>query len=393
MTKVDLVYFNAGGGHRAAALALQAACLQQQRPWNVELVDLFDVLDPTGQFMRLTGVAPEAYYNMRLAKGWTLGLRQELKVLQGMIRLAHARLVARLRQHWLQSEPDLVLSVVPNFNRALCESLRSALPGVPYVTVMTDLADYPPHFWVEPDPHQHVICGTERAVEQARALGCEAGRVLQMSGMVIRPDLYRAIDFDRRAALVEMGLDPDRPTALVSFGGHGSLQMLLIEEQLQDLQLILLCGHNEPLAKRLRHARRNQRSGQSPRVVVGFTRDVGRYLRLCDFMIGKPGPGSISEALHCGLPVVTVRNAYTMPQERYNTEWLIAEGYGVVGKSMRDIRPTVLQLLDRLDEFKVRVAGYRNAAVFEVPGFVERLLADAARVRPESRTAPRSTSC
>src|SRR5258706_10628947 len=115
---VDLVYFNAGGGHRSAALALQEAIREQGRPWNVRLVNLLEVLDPSDKFRRFTGMAPEDYYNKRLARGWTLGLAQELKVLQGMIRLGHASLVRALQQHWLETEPDLVVSLVPNFNRS-----------------------------------------------------------------------------------------------------------------------------------------------------------------------------------------------------------------------------------------------------------------------------------
>ena len=57
-------------------------------------------------------------------------------------------------------------------------------------------------------------------------------------------------------------------------------------------------------------------------MVVGYTTDVAHYLRLADFFIGKPGPGSLSEALHCGLPVIVTRNAWTMPEERYNTDWV-----------------------------------------------------------------------
>ena len=41
-------------------------------------------------------------------------------------------------------------------------------------------------------------------------------------------------------------------------------------------------------------------------------------MQLADFFIGKPGPGSISEAVQQGLPVIVVDNAWTMPQERYN---------------------------------------------------------------------------
>jgi 1,2-diacylglycerol 3-beta-galactosyltransferase len=33
------------------------------------------------------------------------------------------------------------VSVVPNFNRAMGQSLRQALPGVPLVTILTDFAE------------------------------------------------------------------------------------------------------------------------------------------------------------------------------------------------------------------------------------------------------------
>lgn len=78
MPTIDLIYFNAGGGHRAAAQALRAVIAQQRRPWTVRCVNLVDMLDPLARFRRLTGVAPEDFYNKRLAKGWTLGLTQEL---------------------------------------------------------------------------------------------------------------------------------------------------------------------------------------------------------------------------------------------------------------------------------------------------------------------------
>ena len=100
---IELIYFNAGGGHRAAAMALQAAIAQQRRPWTVRLVNLTEVLDRRGQFRRLMGFDPEDLYNKRLQKGWTLGLAQELKLLQGAIRWAHAPMLRLLQRHWAQA--------------------------------------------------------------------------------------------------------------------------------------------------------------------------------------------------------------------------------------------------------------------------------------------------
>ena len=126
---VDLVYFDAGGGHRASAIALKAAIARAGLPWTVRLVNLREVLDPAQRFRRMTGMEPEDYYNKRIARGWTVGLAQELKLLQAMIRWWHGPTVRLLQQHWLATEPDLVVSMIPNFNRGLRESLASALPG------------------------------------------------------------------------------------------------------------------------------------------------------------------------------------------------------------------------------------------------------------------------
>ena len=135
--------------------------------------------------------------------------------------------------------------------------------------------------------------------------------------MIIRPDFYAPVTLDRRAELAKHGLDPDRPTGLVMFGGHGSRAMAGIARRLDDIQLILICGHNEVLAERLRLM-----PASAPRLVLGFTSEIRYFMQLADFFIGKPGPGSISEAVQQGLPVVVVRNPWTMPQERYNTEWV-----------------------------------------------------------------------
>ena len=370
---IDLIYFNAGGGHRASALALEAVLRRQAPSWQVRLVNLFEVLDPQDKFRAITGSGPEDWYNKRLARGWTLGMTQELKLLQAAIRLGHPLLVRQLQQHWLRTEPDLVVSLVPNFNRALYQSVASTLPGVPYVTLLTDLADLPPNFWIEADQPQHLICGTPRAAEQARQLGHDAARIHTTSGMIIRPEFYAPISVDRSAERLRLGLDPARPTGLVLFGGHGSKAMLGIAQRLATTQLILICGHNKALAARLR-----QLPQVAPRLVVEFTADIPFYMRLADFFIGKPGPGSISEAVQQGLPVIVVDNAWTMPQERYNAEWVRENGLGVVHGSFRTIDRAVAQLVDGFDTFQASVRRVDNRALFEVPEILERILRQAS---------------
>ena len=46
MQRIEFGFFDAGGGHRAAATALEMAIQSQQRPWEVRLTNLQELLDP-----------------------------------------------------------------------------------------------------------------------------------------------------------------------------------------------------------------------------------------------------------------------------------------------------------------------------------------------------------
>ena len=205
---------------------------------------------------KLTGIRIQQQYNIMLQKGWTLGSTQLLRVLQLSIRIFHRRLVNLLEKFWREKPADLLISVIPHFNRQICESWTKVYSGRPFVTIITDLADFPPRFWIEPVKDQFVIAGTEKAVEQARALGHDDAHIFLTSGMILRPDFYVQDNSDLVALRREMGLREGLTTAIVLFGGHGSKVMYDITEKLDvarlPLQLILICGRNEELAGKLR---------------------------------------------------------------------------------------------------------------------------------------------
>ena len=96
MINVDLVFFDAGGGHRAAAEALRLV-MEEQGGWKVRLVNLQELLDPIDLARKLTGLRMQDLYNLMLKKGWTLGTPQTLRVLQFFIRLLHPRAGAAAR--------------------------------------------------------------------------------------------------------------------------------------------------------------------------------------------------------------------------------------------------------------------------------------------------------
>jgi 1,2-diacylglycerol 3-beta-galactosyltransferase len=289
-----------------------------------------------------------------------------------VIRLFHSQQVKVLMNHWRKSRPDMVVSLVPNLNRALFDSLHRELPGVPLITILTDIADYPPHFWMERQ-EQHFIVGSAKAQAQAAAMGHQPRFVHRVSGMILNPAFYGVSPMsapERAEARRALALDADKPVGLVLFGGQGAAVMLDIAHRLPQRQLILICGHNQKLAERLRQSAAGR---PAPIFVEGFTRDIPRYMQLADYFIGKPGPGSLSEAAAMRLPVIVERNAWTLPQERYNAEWIREQGIGIVLPHFRDVARAVDRLLDPAAYAAFRAATGRmdNRAIFEIPDILE----------------------
>ncbi len=275
--KIDFFYFDAGGGHRSAANALREVIEREGRPWEIRLVNLQEMLEPLDLFRKITGLRLEDVYNLMLKKGWTLGSPQLTRGMHLLIRLYHRGQVRLIEEHWRRDRPDLVVSLIPNFNRAIFDSLRNVSPETPMVTVLTDLADFTPHFWLEPQD-QYVICGSAKAVEQASSMGLRPEKIFRTSGMILHPRFYEPATMDRAAERHRLGLQPDLPTALVLFGGQGSGAIAKIAKKLDAsglaMQLILVCGHNQKLAARLRAM-----NWRIPVRIEGFTAEVPHLMQ------------------------------------------------------------------------------------------------------------------
>ncbi len=394
--KVDLIFFDAGGGHRASATALQSMLEQDRRAWDVRMVNLREVLEPIDIVKKIARVRVEdAYNSLLLRRGMTLGTGALLRGIQMLIRQMHRPSAALLARFWKGAPPDFVVSLIPNFNRAIFDGLRASdhelnrVP-TPMLTILTDLADYPLHFWMERQ-EQYFACGTERAVAQALAMGHPRDRIFRTSGMIVRPEFYQPLQVDRAQERARLGLRPDLPTGLVMFGGHGSREMLTIAKRVAaaglKTQLIFMCGHNQRLRVQL-----SALELPFPFHIEGFTREIPHFMNLADYFVGKPGPGSISEALVMRLPVIVERNSWTMVQERYNTDWIIGNRVGVVLHSFAAIATAIVPMLDpqRLSQYRECAAALNNRAIFEIPEILNTII--ERHVQPIHREAPLTMS-
>lgn len=381
---VNIVTGQGGGGHYATYLALKAAAQQRKLPWEFQVTDMDEIiteLSQAGQVKNayeMFGFSGHDLYNKMVKGGWTWLWPLKMRLNKLLVKLNYDVGVRVFEAHWRKQKPDLVVSVMPLYNKGLWESLQRAQSGTPYVTVLTDFADCPPAFWFDPETGGQLVCGTPRAIEQARSLGIAKSRLIQSSGLVIHPQFYagsKLSSAERASQRQQLGLEAARSTGIVMFGGNGSQEMLTIAKQLEhlenELQLIFMCGDNPALAQQLQAY-----AGPQKRAVIGFTDEMARYMHLSDFFIGKPGNVSVSEALAMKLPVVTTCNLTTMSQERYCAQWVSEQGVGVVISSFKQVDRAVSQLLSPgvLQQCQTNLDNFDNQAVFEVIDLLETIL-------------------
>ncbi len=366
-----LFFSDAGGGHRNAAAALIAAAEEQRAPLRLEMVSLNQVLARWDLVRRLTGRSTEETYNELLRGGHTRFLVPLLRVLHGATALLHRPLVNSavrfLRTH---ARPRVVVSLHPNFNRVLRDAVREALPGVPFVVLLTDYADFPPHFWIESGVDR-VIVGSARAQEQALELGLPRESVTRTSGLPLHPRFHRNGGPDLRSRVrAELGLPPDAFVVMVLFGGKGAAEMEPLSRALletaPDRHVVAVCGRNPTLFERLAPIEASA-GGRLHR--FGFSERVAELMAASDALAAKPGPGVLAEALHQRLPVIVTCNSGTIPQERFNARLIEEQGLGLVTRDWRSIPAAVRRLADEPGLRQAIAARLRalpeNRAVYE----------------------------
>jgi processive 1,2-diacylglycerol beta-glucosyltransferase len=323
--KVLILSASAGAGHVRAADALEKAFMELGAAREVLHVDALEYTNKVFRhlyskaYLDLVNRMPEAmgWLYDHLDKPWrNEGRRLALDALNTR------RLVKLLKDY----KPDL--AVCTHFLPSEILSWLKAKERVrcPQAIVVTDFDVHA--MWLCHHYEQYFVALEETRVHMEK-LGIERDK-LTVSGIPIDPIF--ALTKDKREMRLRHGLAPYTTTILVSAGGFGVGRVedlfACLSELQHDAQVVILCGRNEELKKKL-----DKLAGRRPedsRVFfknLGFSTQVDELMSASDILLGKPGGLTTSEALSKGLVFVIVN---PIPgQEERNSDHLLEEGVAI----------------------------------------------------------------
>lgn len=327
MTKRALFLISdTGGGHRSASNAITAALDEIKHPYAFE--------------HRIDDVAAHCSFPLsQLGWGYSTALRYVPPVYgalyyatngrrryRALIRFCEPLYRERLRDLFLDYQPDVIVSVHPLLNHAALRAREDAgMEHVPIVTVITDLGKVH-ESWLTPQADAVVVPARE-VYERALSRGISPSR-LRLLGHPIHPKFDDVVG-EKSDLRAQLGLPLALPVVLLMAGGEGGGKLLstalALAKARLPIHMVVVCGRNEPLQQKLDEM---SITLPTPMTVMGFTDKIPELFRAADLLVTKAGPGALAEANAAQLPVVVYD--YVPGQERGNVEFVRRNALGDV---------------------------------------------------------------
>jgi 1,2-diacylglycerol 3-beta-galactosyltransferase len=364
--KILFLYSDTGGGHRSAAEAIiEALRLEYGDAIDIEKVDFLKEYAPK-PFNRLPAMYPGI---VRAPRIWQAGyhlsngdrrVRMLLAAFRPVVRRSSFKQVA-------ERKPDLIVSVHPLANDAALRSLGTNRP--PFITVVTDLVTVHA-FWYT---HGIDLCivPSEEAYRRAIRFGLQPDQVRQV-GLPVA-ERFCKIYADKTTLRTRFGWPNDRRLILLVGGGEGmgpiESTAHAIAEKTPEAALIIIAGRNQALKDRLK-----AHNWPIPVFIYGFVREMPEFMYAADILVTKAGPGTISEALISGLPMVLYSR---LPgQEDGNVDLVVSGGAGIWAPRPKRVAAAIRTWLDNPSLYRQAQEACQHLARPRAARQIARMLVD-----------------
>jgi 1,2-diacylglycerol 3-beta-galactosyltransferase len=313
------LFSDTGGGHRSATEAIiEALNFEYDARMTTEMVDIFLDLAP-----RPLSYMPKWYpYMVRLPEVWGFSYRlsNSPRRAKAIVESAYPYVRRTLRKVIRQHPADMIVSLHPLANDPFLHALGKNRP--PFITVVTDLVTTHT-LWYHKDTDLCLV-PTEAAQQRALQAGLSPDQV-RLVGLPVADRFCQPVG-DPTALREKLGWPIDPPVVLLVGGGDGmgpiEKTALAIAAANLPITLVIIAGRNQELKQRL-----EAREWPIMTKIYGFVHEMPDFMRAANILVTKAGPGTITEALNAGLPIILYSR---LPgQEDGNVDYVISEGVGI----------------------------------------------------------------
>lgn len=288
-----------GGGHNTAALAIKEYIHIYNPDAKVEILQALSYVNPSINTITVKGYSSMVNLAPPLF-GKLYYLAERESMINHLVSSVNKQQCRKFLPLINKIKPDVIVCTHP-FATEMMSNLR--LSGELKLPVVSLLTDYAPHkCWINKGVDAYIVSGVHMINHMVKR-GVPKEKVFPL-GIPISPNFWR--EDDKIKLRKEFGLEANKTTILLMGGSMGIKHMYDMYRKIistnSAIQLIVVCGNN----KKLYHKLMLEDKPLDKRVIIiGYTKEIYRYMHASDIIITKPGGLSLTEAISCKLPILS----------------------------------------------------------------------------------------
>lgn len=328
-----ILYASYGDGHFQVAKALREKFIENGIH-NIIMIDLFKEASPTVNaitryfYIKSYKVLPAVY-------GWLYYGTKHIRWDSFLAKRIQSYGVQTLKGIIEEERPDMVIHTFPM--SVMPEICRKTGQSIPSVTVVTDFDLH--RRWLHPDIDKFYVA-TEDLKDKIAKAGIPREQIY-VSGIPVKPAFEEYED--TATILRKYRLSDAKHRVLIMAGSYGVMQglkgMCARLSELEDVQMIVVCGKNNALRKEMEA---NFASVDNVRI-LGFVDQIHELMQISSCIVTKPGGITLSESIMRELPILIYK---PVPgQERDNALYLASKGAAKIANEPKELESEIVQLL------------------------------------------------
>ena len=332
--KILILTVVAGGGHNSAAKSVTAQIKEKNPEAEIEVVDILktysvrDFYITKYGYATLIGKLPFIY-----AAGYWLSNHGLFKNFYASAPLRIARNIApKLYEMINKSKPDVIYCT--HFYPAMALSLLRQAYKVPPVVIASSLDYAVEPFFDKARNIDYITIANEEFVPGRLHSGYKLEQI-KVTGIPTQDKFYSK--HSKLKLRKDLGLDPDKFTVLIMFGGGewaGTYKIYkeLVKAYKKELQVIVINGNNKRTFNKIAKV---ETPSNIKLLNIGYTTEVEKYMGAADIALTKAGGLSTTEMVNIGLPMLISTKVYG--QEERNLNFMVAHGVALSFKNTKDL--------------------------------------------------------
>lgn len=355
-----------GGGHIKAAEAIYEHIKYKNLNYTVKTLNTIDNINPSFNKL-LTSSYSECIkkYSNLYGKIYYYAEKNHtpLDVFYSILKSLSKKLLPII----LDFKTDIMISTHP-FSTQMVSYLKE-LGNIPEIKLINLLTDYGPHrFWISNNVDAY-ITASEQMTDDMVQRGVDRN-IIYPIGIPVSVNFLKP--YDKKDVLNTIGFNENCFTILIMSGSLGVDYVIKIFKLLitinRNLQIIIIAGRNEYLYKKFKRIISNYTGNSIKFHLLGFTKEVSKYMSVCDVIVTKPGGLTLTEAISSNIPIVFFD---AMPgQEELNADFIIKNN---IGMRITQNQESINKFVELIDNSEILTSLKNNTNKIKKLNFIENL--------------------